>query len=48
MKQLLLKITVLETQSCVPGHGIKEPMYSFCLQSSKALVKTEANDTSAD
>jgi len=48
MKQLLLKIAVLEIQSCVPGQGIEEPVYAFCLQSNKALEKTEANDASAD
>ena len=40
--KLLLKFTELEIKSvCVPGHGIKEPVYVLCCQSNEALEKTE-------
>jgi len=41
--KLLLKITELEMQlvRCVPGHGIKEPVYVLCCKSNEALEKTE-------
>jgi len=40
--KLLLKIAELEIQSiCVPGQGIKEPVYVLCCQMNEALAKIE-------
>ena len=38
----LLKIAELEIQLiCVPGHGIKEPVYVLCCQMNEALARIE-------